>query len=78
MKKIKIKKFLTWVQDTLLNSPEVKISTVIMFIQEFNNCLSDTERYRVSTELQIISQLSLKQITIDGFIDDLKTKNKPL
>ena len=45
-----------------------------MFIQEFSNCLSDIERNRVSIQLEIISQLSLKQITIDGFIDNMKTK----
>lgn len=46
-----------------------------MFIQEFSNCLSDKERNRVSRELLIISQLSLKQITIDTFINDIKTDN---
>ena len=46
-----------------------------MFIQEFSNCLSDVERNRVSIQLQIISQLSLKQITIEGFIDNIKTDN---
>jgi len=45
-----------------------------MFIQEFSNCLSDTERNRVSIQLEMISQLSLKQITIDGFIADMKTE----
>ena len=58
----------------MLNRPDVKISTIVMFIQEFSNCLSDTERNRVSVQLQIINQLSLKQITIDGFINDIKTE----
>lgn len=78
MKKIKIKAFLVWIQNTLLNRPDVKISTVIMFIQEFSNCLSNTERKRVSVELQTISQLGLKQITIEGFMEGLKTKDKAL
>jgi hypothetical protein len=46
-----------------------------MFIQEFSNCLSDKERNRVSIQLQTISQLSLRQITIDTFVDNTKTDN---
>jgi len=75
VKEIKIKKFLSWIQNTLLNRPDVKISTIIMFIQEFSNCLSNDERNRVSIQLETISQLSLKQITIDTFIDNMKTKD---
>jgi len=71
---MRIKAFLQWVQNTLLYRPEVKISTIVMFIQEFSECLSDIERERVSIELKMITQFSLKQITIDGFIDDIKTK----
>ena len=71
---IRIKAFLEWIQNTLLNRPDVKVSTIIMFIQEFSNCLNDVERNKVSLQLEIISHLSLKQITIDGFIDDMKTK----
>jgi len=43
-----------------------------MFIQEFSNCLSDIERNRVQTQLEIINQFSLKQMTINGFIDNNK------
>ena len=75
MLKIKIKAFLEWILNTLLNRPDVKISTIVMFIQEFSNCLSDVERNRVSVQLQTISQLSLKQITIEGFIANMKTDN---
>jgi len=71
---IKIKSFLQWVQNTLLYRPDVKVSTVVMFIQEFSRCLSDVERNRVEIELKMITQFSLKQITIEGFIDDIKTK----
>ena len=46
-----------------------------MFIQEFSNCLSNKERQRVSVQLQTISQFSLKQITIDTIIDNVKTDN---
>jgi len=56
----------------LLNRPDVNKSTIVMFIQEFSNCLSDKERNKVQTQLRMISQFSLKQITIDGFVDSLK------
>lgn len=46
-----------------------------MFIQEFSNCLSDVERNRVQTQLEMISQFSLKQITINGFIDNSKVES---
>lgn len=59
----------------MIEAPDVKVSTVVMFIQEFSNCLSDTERERVSIQLQTISQFSLKQITIDGFLADMKVHN---
>lgn len=59
----------------MLNRPDVKITTVIMFIQEFSNCLSDKERDRVFIQLETIKQLSLKQITIDTCIDNEKTNN---
>ena len=72
---IKIKAFLEWILSTLIEAPDVKVSTVVMFIQEFSNCLSDIERERVSIQLQTISQFSLKQITIDGFLADMKVYN---
>lgn len=71
---MKIQKFLNNIQNTLLYKPDVKVSTIVMFIQEFSRCLSDTERNRVSEQIEMICQLSLKQITIDGFIDDMKTE----
>ena len=56
----------------MIHIPDVKIKTVIIFTQEFSNCLSNIERERVSIQLETISQLSLQQITIEGFIADMK------
>lgn len=68
---LKIQKFLIWIQDNLLNYPDISVITVKMFIDKFNVCLSIKERENNKLILQIISELSLKQISIDTTINNI-------
>lgn len=71
MYSLKIQKFLIWIQDNLLNYPDISVITVKMFIDKFNACLSQRERENNKLVLQIISELSLKQISIDTTINNI-------
>ena len=74
---MKIEKFLKWIQDKLLNYPDISISTVKMFVDKFYSCLSESERKRKPIKLiiQIITELTLKQITIDSFVKEIVIEN---
>ena len=72
---MKIEKFLKYIQHTLLNYPDINLITVKLSIQEFYKCLSDKEQIRYLTEYQIINELSLKQISIDTILNNIKTNN---
>ena len=74
---MKIEKFLKWIQDKLLNYPDISISTVKMFVDKFYSCLSEKERERKPIRLiiQIITELTLKQITIDSFVKEIVIEN---
>ena len=69
---MKIEKFLKYIQNKLLNYPDISFETVKLFIQEFYNCLSDKQKIRYITECQLISEFSLKRISI---VNDIKTNN---
>jgi len=69
---MKIEKFLKWIQFSLMNYPDISIKTVKIFIDEFYKCLSEVEQIRWILQYKIISELSLKQISIDSFIHNSK------
>ena len=69
---MKIEKFLKWVQSTLMNYPDISFKTVKIFIDKFYKCLSEVEQIRCILQYKIISELSLKQISIDSFTHNLK------
>jgi len=72
---MKIQKFLIWIQDKLLNYPDISFFTVKMFIDKFKKCLSNKEIESNNLRLQIISELSLKQISIDSFVQNIVIEN---
>lgn len=69
---MKIERFLKWIQNKLINYPDIDFSTVKMFIQEFNKCLSKKERERWQVPIQLIQEFSLKQITINESVKRIK------
>lgn len=69
---MKTEKFLNWILDKLLNYPDVSISTVRMFIDKFNICLSKREKERFSLKIQLIQEFTLQQISLDSFVKDSK------
>lgn len=71
---MKIEKFLTWIQEKMLYYPNIDFATIKMFISQFNKCLSKNERERWSLTIQIINELTSKQLTIDEIIHREKTK----
>ena len=72
---MKIEKFLKYIQHTLLNYPDINFLTVKLFIQKFHECLSEKEQIRYMNNCQLISEFSLKQISIDTFVNTLKVNN---
>jgi len=71
---VKIERFLNWIQDNLLNYPDIDFKTVKMFVQKFNECLSIKERERWSLSIQLINEFSSKQISLDESIKRIKNK----
>ena len=69
---MKIEKFLKWIQFTLMNYPDISFNTVKMFIDKFYKCLSEKEQIRWKLQCEIISELTLKQISVDSFIHNSK------
>ena len=72
---MKIQRFLVWIQEQLLNYPDVSLKTVKMFLDKFYGCLSEKEIERNRNNLQIISELTLKQISLDTVVNNIKYKN---
>jgi len=72
---MKIEKFLKWIQDKLLNYPDISYITAKMFIDKFYDCLSNKEKERHILQLQMIKEFSLKQISIDSFVKDIVIEN---
>lgn len=70
---MKIQKFFSWITENLLNYPDISVNTVKMFVDKFYQCLSNKERMRWKLEYQIISEFSLKQISLDNFIHETIT-----
>lgn len=74
---MKIERFLKWIQEKLLNYPDIDFKTVKMFVDKYYSCLSEKEKERKNIKLliQIITNLTLKQITIDSFVRDIVVEN---
>ena len=72
---MKIERFLKWIQDQMLNYPDISFITLKMFMDKFNNCLSNNERERWKTEILLIREFTLKQFTIDETVYIAKIKN---
>lgn len=72
---MKIKRFLLWIQDHLLNYPDISLKTIKMIMDNFYSNLSLKEIERNSTDLQIISELTLRQISLDSFVNNIKYEN---
>ena len=72
---MKIEKFLKYILHTLLNYPDISFLTVKLFIQKFYECLSDKEQIRYIDNCQLISEFSLKQISIDTIVNQSKVEN---
>ena len=72
---MKILRFLKWIQNHLVNYPDISLKTIKMFMDNFYSCLSvnESERYRLS--LQLISEITSKQITIDEIVFNAKVEN---
>jgi len=72
--KLKIGKFLDLIQTVLLVNNDTDIKTVKMFIQIFNQCITMKERDRYWIAIQMINEFSLKQISLDDFVNKEKLK----
>ena len=65
---MKIERFLNWIQKKLLHYPDIDFRTVKLFTNEFSKCLSDKERNRYWVSIEMITEFTSKQITIDESI----------
>ena len=72
---MKIQRFLVWIQEHLLNYPDISLKTVKMFLDNFTGCLSAKEIERNQNNLQIISELTLRQISLDTVVNNIKYEN---
>ena len=72
---MKIEKFLKWIQFNLFNYPDISFKTVKIFIDKFYDCLSKKEKERWKLQYQIISEISLKQISLNTFIQEVIAEN---
>lgn len=71
---MKIERFLTCVQEKLLNYPDIHFPTIKLFMDKFKDCLSKNEVQRWGLSLQLISEITLRQITIDYFVAESNIK----
>lgn len=71
---MKIEKFLNWIQNQLLYYPEINVSTVKRFVDKLSNCLSEKELERNSLQINMIREITLKQISIDSYVFNEKIK----
>lgn len=69
---MKIQKFFDWILDKLLNYPDISLSTIKMFCDKMYQCLSTKERERWKLKYQMISEFTLKQLSIDSINNTLK------
>lgn len=72
---MRIERFLNWIQNRLLNYPDISFTTVKMFIDKFFDCLSEKEKERWKIHIQMIKEFTSKQITLDTIVLDNKINN---
>ena len=72
---MKVQKFLIFVKNHLVNYPDVSLKTVKMFMDKFKSCLSEKETERHKLELQVVNELTSKQITIDSIVHNAKVEH---
>jgi len=72
---MKIEKFLKWIQDKLLNYPDISFITVKMFSDKFYSCLSNKEKERHSLQIQMIREYTSKQLSVDSFVKKIVIEN---
>jgi len=74
---MKLEKFLWEIENKLLNYPDINLTTVKLFMDIFDSCLSmkELEREKVKQKLEVIERLTTKQITIDTIIENEKVKH---
>lgn len=72
---MKIQKFLENIQIELLNRPNIDLNTLRLIFYEFQDCLSDKEQKRWNNDLNLILELSTKQISLDILANKLKNKS---
>lgn len=72
---MKIDRFLNWIQDQMLNYPDICFKTLKMFMDKFYACLSTKQQKRWSIEIEMIREFTSKQLTIDETVLIIKTKN---
>lgn len=72
---MKIQKFLDNIEKNMVHNPSVDITTLKLFIQSFQSCLSGKELKRWATSLRIINNYSTQQITLKEIVNKEKTKN---
>lgn len=77
MYKLKIQKFLIWIQETLLNTPDISINTIKLFIDSFESCLSHKEFENKTTKLllRVIREVGIKQISIKTMTNKIINDN---
>ncbi len=74
---MKIQRFLIFIQDTLLNYPDISISTLRKIVNSFEKCLSNKERENETTMLlfRVIREIGLKQISLKTINNKIITNN---
>lgn len=72
---MKIEKFLNWIQDKLLNYPDLDFKAIKMFVDKFYYFLSKKEKERWLLKYQLISEFSSKQISLESFVHNSKVDN---
>lgn len=71
---MKIEKYLNWIEQKLLNYPDIHLITLKMLIDGFKQHLSKKELQKFSLHIDIIREITSKQISLDSFVNQEKTK----
>ena len=72
---MKIETFLIWIQDKMLNYPDLDFKTLKIFIDKFHKCLSEKERIRWYLLVQTIKEFTSKQISLDVIVQNVIAEN---
>lgn len=59
----------------MLNTPDIDLRTIKLFIQEFSNCLTVPEREKHSILIEMINEFTLIQMTVKNCVNQIKTDN---